>query len=349
MIGRLIDATGMPRILVGLYVVFGIGITAMGLGVGSPKVSPASTTPAPAAAVTDPKAQAPKPGVISQSFGANEKAYKKFGVKGHTGIDVAADCSIPAFAPATGTVVGIGDDPEGYGHFVRLATYGGESITLGHFEQVLVKKGQTIPIGTQIATVGTSGNSTGCHVHFELHPRDANPKNGFGGAVDPKDWKPTECGLKDVPAAFGEYFCAASQKYPIKAAMVAAIMTYENRFNVKGFPDQPLTYPWPCSHAGACGAGQFIEPTWEAYGVDGPALYPGDGGGDGKADRNSFSDAVFSTARYLAAIAEKKPDPLMVAAEYNCGPKCGGPFATWPNETKDYAPNVVKLRNQFMQ
>ncbi len=317
---------------------------------GPSEAAKAVVTPAEGGGAPDPKAQTPSPkkqGVTSQWFGENEPSYRKFGVKGHTGIDIAADCGVPAFAPATGTITATGDDPKGYGHFIRLADYAGESILLGHFDQILVKQGQTIALGDQIATVGSTGNSSGCHVHFEVHPRNENPRNGFGGAVDPKNWQPLPCRLKNVPAAFGEYICAAAAKEGLNPALLAAIITYENRFNVKGYPDSPLKYPWPCSPAGACGPAQFIAPTWASYGVDGAKLYDGDGGGDGVADRHSFSDAIYGSARYLRAIAEKKPDAAAIAAEYNCGPKCGGPASEWPYETRDYVSKVTALRASF--
>jgi hypothetical protein len=311
----------------------------------------AVTTPAPK---VEPPSQK-KVGVFSQWFGGNRDAYKKFGVDGHTGVDVAADCGVPAFAPDTGTVADVGNDPDGYGWYIDLANYQGESIRTSHYQEgsITVKPGDQVRIGQQWAAVGTSGNSTGCHVHFELKPRNPNVRNGYGGAVNPANWSPSDCKLVGVPAAFGEYICPAAQRYGVNPALVAAIIAYENRFNVKGWPAKPLEYPWPCSPMGACGPAQFMPDTWwneekqRGYRVDGPALYPGDGGGDGVADRHSFSDAIFGSAHYLAAIAKQKPDPMMVAAEYNCGPRCGGPFATWPAETRDYAPKVVQLRQSF--
>lgn len=134
--------------------------------------------------------------------------------------------------------------------------------------------------------------------------------------------------LRGVPGVYPDYFCGGGKKYKIDPAVVAAIHWTENR----RFVDDPINYRWPCSPAGACGPSQFIASTWDSYGVDGPKLNDGDGGGDNKKDREqSLSDGLYASARYLAAIGGKsaqnpsEADVRKIAGEYNGGPSCPCP------------------------
>jgi len=95
----------------------------------------------------------------------------------HAGADLGAACGTPIWAANSGTVTFAGLSG-GYGNFV-IVTGGGVSTAYGHIMNggTLVTKGQTVSAGQQIAKVGSTGNSTGCHLHFETRPG--------GTAVDP--------------------------------------------------------------------------------------------------------------------------------------------------------------------
>src|SRR6478672_7897092 len=99
----------------------------------------------------------------------------------HTGIDFGAPCGTPVFAPAAGTVFSAGWGNDGGGNHVKIShgVVQGNSLTtiFYHNTSVVVSAGQQVSQGQLIAYSGTTGNSTGCHSHFETWVN--------GKAVDP--------------------------------------------------------------------------------------------------------------------------------------------------------------------
>jgi murein DD-endopeptidase MepM/ murein hydrolase activator NlpD len=86
----------------------------------------------------------------------------------HAGIDIAAPIGTPIYAPEGGVVVAAGP-ASGFGLAVAVR-HGDGAITLyGHVNQMFVSAGQTVATGQQIAEVGNRGQSTGPHLHFEVH------------------------------------------------------------------------------------------------------------------------------------------------------------------------------------
>ena len=86
----------------------------------------------------------------------------------HAGTDLAAACGTPIFAATAGTVSYAGW-MGGYGNFVQVDHGGGVSTGYGHQVNggIMVSVGQRVEVGQRIGTVGSTGNSTGCHLHFE--------------------------------------------------------------------------------------------------------------------------------------------------------------------------------------
>lgn len=85
----------------------------------------------------------------------------------HTGLDFPAPVSTPIYAAAGGVVV-LQEFHDQYGHMVEI-DHGNDLITrYAHSSKVLVKKGDLIKRGQKIAEVGSSGRSTGSHLHFEV-------------------------------------------------------------------------------------------------------------------------------------------------------------------------------------
>ena len=90
----------------------------------------------------------------------------------HTGIDIAGGGSniygAGIQASAGGQVVLVGYNPGGYGNYVIVDHAGGHKTLYGHASSVLVSQGQTVRQGDTIARVGSTGNSSGNHLHFEI-------------------------------------------------------------------------------------------------------------------------------------------------------------------------------------
>ncbi len=102
----------------------------------------------------------------------------------HTGIDMSGPLGDPVYAADDGVVILAGasivnGQLVGYGNYVVIAHSGGLTTLYGHLAKVLVKVGDGISQGTAIGLEGSTGNSTGAHLHFELRvngaPMDAAP------------------------------------------------------------------------------------------------------------------------------------------------------------------------------
>lgn len=91
--------------------------------------------------------------------------------KPHKGIDIAAPKNVDIVASNSGTVtIAFNNDVPGYsyGKYIVIDHGGGKSTLYGHCNKLLVKPGQQVKQGQVIAKVGTTGNSTGYHLHFEV-------------------------------------------------------------------------------------------------------------------------------------------------------------------------------------
>lgn len=86
----------------------------------------------------------------------------------HGGIDMAAVMGTPISAAASGTVTFAGDCGCGYGNLVSIDTGGGLVMYYGHMSVVSTTTGATVTTGTGIGLVGSTGHSTGPHLHFEF-------------------------------------------------------------------------------------------------------------------------------------------------------------------------------------
>jgi murein DD-endopeptidase MepM/ murein hydrolase activator NlpD len=115
----------------------------------------------------------PAHGVLTSGFGVRWGAF-------HEGIDIANAIGTPIYAVAAGTVIDAGP-AQGFGLWVRIRHDDGSISVYGHLYDFFVSVGERVPAGMQIARMGNRGDSTGPHLHFEIHP-------GGGAAVDPLPW-----------------------------------------------------------------------------------------------------------------------------------------------------------------
>jgi murein DD-endopeptidase MepM/ murein hydrolase activator NlpD len=113
----------------------------------------------------EPQAQISQPfGPSSYWFEPPYGSYPHF----HTGIDMVEPFGSPVFAADDGVVALVGSSSQGYGNYVVIAHSGGLDTLYGHLSTTLVKVGQQVTQGTPVGLEGSSGNSTGPHLHFEL-------------------------------------------------------------------------------------------------------------------------------------------------------------------------------------
>ncbi len=87
----------------------------------------------------------------------------------HPGIDIANDYGTPIIAAASGTVTDAGWNSGGYGNMVDIDHGNGIWTRYGHAEAVVVSAGETVQKGQIIAYMGSTGFSTGPHLHYEVH------------------------------------------------------------------------------------------------------------------------------------------------------------------------------------
>lgn len=117
----------------------------------------------------------PTTGRITSYFGAR-KSPGGIGSTNHKGLDIAAPRGTPIYAADGGTVVFSGW-MSGYGYTVRIRHDGtGFETFYAHNSSLLVRSGQHVYKGQQIAKMGSTGNSTGSHCHFEIR-YNGTPKN----------------------------------------------------------------------------------------------------------------------------------------------------------------------------
>jgi hypothetical protein len=103
-----------------------------------------------------------------------------FGPRGigfHPGIDLSAATGTPVGAAAAGRVIFAGYDRSGYGNLVEIAHGSGLVSMYAHLSAFSVGVGQSVATGTRVGRVGSTGEATGPHLHFEVRLR--------GAAVDP--------------------------------------------------------------------------------------------------------------------------------------------------------------------
>ena len=93
----------------------------------------------------------------------------------HTGVDLADPIGTPVKAANGGTVIFAGWNSWGYGNTVVLS-HGPFSTLYGHMSAIYAHCGQVVSTGTVIGAVGSSGNSSGPHLHFEIRYLDT-PQN----------------------------------------------------------------------------------------------------------------------------------------------------------------------------
>ena len=110
-------------------------------------------------------------GTLTSNYGSRWGSF-------HRGLDIAAPAGTPIYAAASGTVTYSGYNQGGFGKLIIIDHNNGYQTYYAHCSSLYVQVGQKVSKGQNIAGVGSTGNSTGNHVHFELRS-NGNPINPY--------------------------------------------------------------------------------------------------------------------------------------------------------------------------
>ena len=134
---------------------------------------------------------------VISPFGLRQLPWEEHG-RLHAGVDIAAPAGVPVRAVADGVVTRAGEDG-GFGRFVEVRHAGGLVTIYAHLGGIAPEAhaGALIKVGDQLGRIGSTGSSTGAHLHFEIRDREDRPLN---------------------PAAFFDQQFATADALPLQAA-----------------------------------------------------------------------------------------------------------------------------------
>lgn len=126
---------------------------------------------------------------ISSHFGMRTDPFYKVH-KFHSGIDFSAPLGTPIFSPGNGKVIRVESAKTGYGNNIIIDHGYGYKTRFAHISKSLVKVGQTVKRGENIALVGNTGKSTAPHLHYEVikNSKAVNPINYFFNDLTPQEY-----------------------------------------------------------------------------------------------------------------------------------------------------------------
>lgn len=130
--------------------------------------------------VSLPAPEPPRPTTVRPVNGVLTSGYGARWGTNHNGIDFAGNMGTPIYSVTDGVVIEAGP-ASGFGLWVRVQQDDGTVGVYGHMQDILVQVGQQVRAGDVIATVGNRGQSTGPHLHYEVHQPGVGP-------IDPQPW-----------------------------------------------------------------------------------------------------------------------------------------------------------------
>ncbi len=270
----------------------------------------------------------PVEGTMKSPFG-----YRKDPITGkdgafHNGMDFAAPKGTPIYAAASGKVIKATDSDGGFGNEVQIQHADGTVTQYAHASKLNVDFGQMVKQGDVIAYVGSTGRSTGNHLHFGVQEK--------GKYVNPEDYLSgkkqiviqAETVTTNTPTSGNSRIDAAvansSQKYGLDPALVMAVIKAESSFN-----------PNVVSGKNAQGLMQLIPQTAKELGVKYPF---------------NIEQNIEGGARYLRQMLDSfNGDEELALAAYNAGigrVKEYGGVPPFP-ETQNYLKKVSSYKQEF--
>jgi murein DD-endopeptidase MepM/ murein hydrolase activator NlpD len=123
----------------------------------------------------------PVNGYLTDDFGVRSNPFGGESHEVHQGLDIAAEWGTPVMATADGIVV-LAAPHSGYGNLVTIYHSNGITTRFGHLSKISVEVGQKVKRGNLIGNVGSTGRSTGPHLHYEIRENDqpVNPQRYIG-------------------------------------------------------------------------------------------------------------------------------------------------------------------------
>lgn len=139
---------------------------------------------------------------VNSRFGLRRLSFERR-ARMHEGLDYAAPAGTPILACAEGRVLRTGTSTT-YGRFVEIEHANGVTSFYAHMSRISASQGDVVAAGDLIGAVGSTGRSTGAHLHFEIrrNGQQVNPESFLGRAFAPHDVAPDADGSWDAPAFF---------------------------------------------------------------------------------------------------------------------------------------------------
>lgn len=150
----------------------------------------------------------PAAGRISQAYGVTGNYAAGY----HTGLDISAPVGMPVFSAGAGVVISAGWAGS-YGYQVQVRHADGSVGLYAHLSRVNVRVGQQVGFGVNLGAVGSTGNSTGPHLHWEVRM----PGNQYGQQYNPLNW------LKSAGAAGGAANTFTGQTAPLNVGQLKGL------------------------------------------------------------------------------------------------------------------------------
>jgi len=129
-------------------------------------------------------------GSVTSSYGLRDP----FGSEFHRGLDIRSSYGAPIYSPIAGEIIETGYDPSGYGYYVVIKDFKGYKHIFGHMNgHTPLRQGDIVSPNTIIGYVGSSGNSTGNHLHYEIRTG-----NTYDTSIDPNTFKYGSSSIESV-------------------------------------------------------------------------------------------------------------------------------------------------------
>ncbi len=186
--------TGQTAILAGMAVLAMAAAPMSGPAGGAAATATVTPALAPIQAVAEPAGPVTRKLLFSapvRGYGVNSpfglrKLAGEARARAHKGVDIAAPKGTGVQVAAEGRVLRTGYDAGGFGNFIEVSHPNGMTSLYGHLSRIDVASGMTVEQGQRIGLVGSTGYSTGPHLHFQIerNGRTVDPSRVVGRSFD---------------------------------------------------------------------------------------------------------------------------------------------------------------------